>query len=89
MTQLENASSEAIAKRLLSGGVALVPTDTVYGLAASPHCPTAVSRIFELKGRPFTTEYYGVAAKRGNDDLVRRINYVLERYRSGGANSVA
>ncbi|MEE1753671.1 glutamate ABC transporter substrate-binding protein [Streptomyces sp. SP18CS02] len=35
----------------------------------------------ELKGKPFTTEYYGVAAKLGNDDLVRRVNQVLVEYR--------
>ncbi len=40
-----------------------------------------------LRGAPFTTEYYGVATKIGNDDLVRRINQVLVDYRSGGDNS--
>lgn len=37
---------------ILSGGVAVIPTDTVYGLACLPGVPTAVARIFELKGRP-------------------------------------
>ncbi len=40
------------AKTLLAGGVALLPTDTVYGLVASPLHPKAVARIFALKGRP-------------------------------------
>lgn len=39
---------------MLGGGVALLPTDTVYGLAASPRHPDAVDRIFELKARPRT-----------------------------------
>jgi L-threonylcarbamoyladenylate synthase len=39
---------------LREGGVALVPTDTVYGLAASPAHPGAVRRIFEIKNRPAT-----------------------------------
>ena len=47
-------NSNEIVKCLLEGGVALVPTDTVYGLAASPLFPKAVSRIFELKARPQT-----------------------------------
>jgi L-threonylcarbamoyladenylate synthase len=42
----------AIAHCLTHGGVALVPTDTVYGLAASPLHPQAVARIFALKRRP-------------------------------------
>jgi L-threonylcarbamoyladenylate synthase len=37
---------------LLAGDVVAVPTDTVYGLAASLGHPTAVARIFELKERP-------------------------------------
>ena len=45
---------DAVVKCLLEGGVALLPTDTVYGLAASPLHPKAVSRIFELKSRPQT-----------------------------------
>jgi L-threonylcarbamoyladenylate synthase len=44
------------AKRLeecLAGdGVALIPTDTVYGLACRPESKTALQRIYELKGRP-------------------------------------
>ena len=35
----------------------------------------------ELKGEPFTTEYYGVAMKKDADDLVRRVNRVLVDYR--------
>ena len=34
-------------------------------------------------GKPFTTEFYGVATKLGKDDLVRRVNKVLEDYRRG------
>ncbi|WP_424213735.1 glutamate ABC transporter substrate-binding protein [Streptomyces sp. BI20] len=40
-----------------------------------------------LVGEPFTTEYYGVAMNKGAEDLVRRVNKVLEDYRAGGANS--
>lgn len=34
------------------GGVAVIPTDTVYGLACLPSSPEAVQRVFALKGRP-------------------------------------
>lgn len=40
-----------IADCLLEGGVVLLPTDTVYGLAVSPLFPEAVDRLFELKQR--------------------------------------
>lgn len=47
---LEKAAE--IADVLTRGGVALVPTDTVYGLVARPDHPHAVARIFALKRRP-------------------------------------
>ena len=37
---------------LKRGGVAAVPTETVYGLAANGLSPEAVRRIFAAKGRP-------------------------------------
>ena len=37
---------------LLSGEVVVMPTDTVYGLACLPSLSSAVSRVFDLKGRP-------------------------------------
>jgi L-threonylcarbamoyladenylate synthase len=37
---------------ILRGDLVVVPTDTFYGLAADPHNPRAVERLFELKGRP-------------------------------------
>ncbi|MEZ4569313.1 MAG: L-threonylcarbamoyladenylate synthase [Thermomicrobiales bacterium] len=41
-----------VAEGLKEGGVAIVPTDTVYGVAASLDRPEAIGRIFDLKGRP-------------------------------------
>jgi len=37
---------------LAGDGVAILPTDTVYGLACNPDSETALRRIYELKGRP-------------------------------------
>jgi L-threonylcarbamoyladenylate synthase len=37
---------------LAGGGVAVIPTDTVYGLACNPEIETAVRRVYELKQRP-------------------------------------
>ncbi|WP_159459739.1 L-threonylcarbamoyladenylate synthase [Scatolibacter rhodanostii] len=39
-------------KLLHDGGLVVIPTETVYGLAADALNPTAVSKIFEAKGRP-------------------------------------
>lgn len=43
---------EAAVEELERGGIVVVPTDTVYGLAALPSHPDGVRALFELKGRP-------------------------------------
>ena len=45
------AGLEAAVKVLLSGGVVVIPTDTVYGLAAHPAFPAAVERLYTIKQR--------------------------------------
>ena len=40
------------AEWLRGGGVAVVPTDTVYGLAARPADADAVQAVYRMKGRP-------------------------------------
>jgi L-threonylcarbamoyladenylate synthase len=52
---LDQAAPRAIewtAERISSGGVVAIPTDTVYGIAASLAYPAALDRIYEIKGRP-------------------------------------
>lgn len=45
-------SEVAAAVEAIRGGrLAIVPTDTVYGLAASPHSELPVRRLYEAKGR--------------------------------------
>ena len=45
-------SLESAIQIIKEGGVVAVPTETVYGLAASIEQPEAIERIFSLKGRP-------------------------------------
>ena len=40
------------AECLQAGGVVLLPTDTVYGLAVHPDHDDAITRLFAMKGRP-------------------------------------
>jgi L-threonylcarbamoyladenylate synthase len=52
---LQRAAPRAIewaAERLASGGVIAIPTDTVYGIAASLAHDAAIRRIYTVKGRP-------------------------------------
>jgi L-threonylcarbamoyladenylate synthase len=47
-----NVDVKAIVECLSAGGVVLVPTDTVYGLAVKPDYPESVDKVYALKGRP-------------------------------------
>jgi L-threonylcarbamoyladenylate synthase len=49
---LTGADARRLEECLAGGGVALIPTDTVYGLACDPREEAAVRRLYELKGRP-------------------------------------
>ncbi|WP_406381455.1 glutamate ABC transporter substrate-binding protein [Streptomyces sp. NBC_01618] len=69
--------------RLQLGEVDAIVTDNALAAGQAAQDPAV-----ELKDdKPFTTEYYGVATKRGANDLVARVNQVLVDYRKGGANS--
>jgi L-threonylcarbamoyladenylate synthase len=52
MTASEQASVQEIAHCLSQGGVVLLPTDTVLGLAVSPQHTAAMDRLYGLKQRP-------------------------------------
>jgi L-threonylcarbamoyladenylate synthase len=54
MIDLAGDVTEAVARiaaALTAGGVVVLPTETVYGLAALPRDQSATERLFELKGR--------------------------------------
>jgi len=64
--------------RLLQGGVVVVPTDTLYGLAADVLNEAALSKVFDIKGRPADLplpvlvgdwEQVGMVAVVENDDV--------------------
>ncbi|KUM99702.1 sugar-binding protein [Streptomyces yokosukanensis] len=65
--------------RLQLGEVDAVVTDGALAASQAAQDPTV-----ELKGEPFTAEYYGVAMKKDASDLVRRVNRVLVDYRANG-----
>lgn len=50
-TEGTGSTARLAAEVLEAGGLAVIPTDTVYGLAASVHYPEALRRIFSVKGR--------------------------------------
>ena len=49
---LNESEADKAAKIIKSGGVVAIPTETVYGLAASVFDPGAIKKIFLAKGRP-------------------------------------
>ncbi|WP_259407961.1 glutamate ABC transporter substrate-binding protein [Streptomyces akebiae] len=65
--------------RLQLGEVDAVVTDGALAASQAAQDPTV-----DLKGAPFTTEYYGVAMNLKDADLVRRVNQVLVDYLKDG-----
>lgn len=51
-TKVFDSDITAAAEIIKSGGLVAVPTETVYGLAANGLDETAVSKIYDVKGRP-------------------------------------
>ncbi|HEY4810885.1 MAG TPA: L-threonylcarbamoyladenylate synthase [Solirubrobacteraceae bacterium] len=51
-TQLQPEDVERLEQCLAAGGVAVFPSDTVYGLCCDPDNERAAQRLYELKGRP-------------------------------------
>ena len=48
---MEPADLKRAVRHLKTGGVVAIPTDTLYGLAADIFNPTALDRVFAVKGR--------------------------------------
>ena len=46
------AAVAAAVRTLSAGGVVVLPTETVYGVAALPSCRNAIDEVFRRKGRP-------------------------------------
>ena len=51
IVQTDDEGLRAAVDVLKNGGVAVIPTDTVYGLAAHPDFPSAVERLYTIKAR--------------------------------------
>ncbi|MGN1417789.1 MAG: L-threonylcarbamoyladenylate synthase, partial [Acutalibacteraceae bacterium] len=52
ITSPDDPRLEEVGEVLRHGGLAAIPTETVYGLAANALDEKAVSKIYEAKGRP-------------------------------------
>jgi len=52
VVRADSEGERVAAAWLRGGGVAVVPTDTVYGVAARPADPDAVQAVYRMKGRP-------------------------------------
>lgn len=50
--ELDNTAIGDIQDCIAQGGVAVIPTDTVYGIVCDPHNADAIARIYAIKQRP-------------------------------------
>lgn len=85
---LSDADANALQECIASGGVAVIPTDTVYGLACDPSSAGAVERLYALKGRPprkpSAVLFFGLEqALRQLEDLPRQTAQAVRRLLPG------
>jgi tRNA threonylcarbamoyl adenosine modification protein (Sua5/YciO/YrdC/YwlC family) len=78
---------DAAAAVLARGGTVVLPTETVYGVAASPMVPGATDRLFALKDRPDTVPLAVLVEGIGQADEVGRLDgtarFLAERHWPG------
>lgn len=72
------SDQRAVVRVLASGGLAVVPTDTVYGLAASLRAGP-IQRVFELKGRSRGKGLPVLGAARADLEAVVRLDSRAQR----------
>jgi L-threonylcarbamoyladenylate synthase len=80
---------QALEDCVAGGGVAVFPSDTVYGLACDPLNKRAVERLYGLKGRPLgkpsAVMFFGVElALQGLPELGERTRAAMRRLLPGG-----
>jgi L-threonylcarbamoyladenylate synthase len=86
---LRCADARALERCLADGGVAVFPSDTVYGLACDPESPAAVARLYALKGRapdkPAAVMFFALApALAALPELAPRTRAAAEALLPGG-----
>lgn len=75
--EYENYSEAFTALKSGQGDVLTTDNAILFGMADEDNN-------FEVVGEPFTDEPYGIAVKKGNEDLLTEINAVLEELKSSG-----
>ncbi len=84
--------SDEFERCIASGGVAVFPSDTVYGLACDPTSPAAVQRLYGLKrrelGKPSAVMFFSLGAALPQLALGPRTRAAVERLLPGGVTFV-
>jgi L-threonylcarbamoyladenylate synthase len=76
---LSPSSIDDALRALVSGGLVILPTETVYGLAADAGSPLAVAKLFEAKGRP---RFNPLIAHVDDVDMAERVAVFDDRARA-------
>ncbi|HZZ89314.1 MAG TPA: L-threonylcarbamoyladenylate synthase [Caulobacteraceae bacterium] len=76
---MQRSTVDEAAAALAAGGLLILPTETVYGLAADAADPAAVARLFEAKGRPRFNPLIAHVASRAMAASIGRLDDRAER----------
>ena len=79
---------DIIINQLNKGGIVIIPTDTIFGIACNAFNEKSIKKIFEIKKRPLTLplsiaiknkDYFNVVAK----DISKNAKIVIDKYFPG------
>lgn len=76
VTNYTDDTIDKLKKVIKSGGVVIIPTDTVYGLAADSLNPDAIKRIYEIKKRDFSNPMNILVS---NIDMIKKVTNKLSQ----------
>ena len=79
MAQDPEPDIQTAAAALRAGGLVILPTETVYGLAADAANPRAVAAVYEAKGRPSFNPLIAHVADAGTARRIARFDERAER----------
>ena len=79
IAHLSDEDLRAAAAAIKQGAVAVLPTDTVYGLAASAFCEEAIERIYQIKNRPLRQPLQILLKDAAQAHLIARFSLPAER----------
>lgn len=90
---MKNNDIDAICEILQNSGIAILPSDTLYGIAANAYDEEAIKKVFEIKGRSFDKKlpvhYHSLESMEKDVELNDAARILIQKFTPGMLTIVA